>query len=102
MKITSIRIKKLSNHDRVLGIADVEFDNCLVIHDIKLVKLKDKRILSFPSKRMQKYTVDSDDKYVSNFEYSDLIHPSTKEFRAYIETEVFKIYDTKRGVSEDE
>ena len=30
-----------------------------------------------------------------DFEYADIVHPSNKTFREYIETELFKIYDTE-------
>ena len=39
MKITSVRIKKSHNSGTLLGVASVQFDDCLVIHDIKLIQL---------------------------------------------------------------
>lgn len=93
MKITSVRIKKNSSKENsLLGVASVQFDDCLIIHDIKLVQLKDKRIISFPSKKVKKYIVD-EDAFSTDFEYTDIVHPSNKEFREYIETELYKIYD---------
>lgn len=97
MKITSIRIKKNNNKDsNTLGIASIEFNNCFIVHDIRLVQLKDKRIISFPNKKVKKYSV-SGDSYNEIFEYSDIAHPSTKEFREYIQQELFKIYDNEIG-----
>lgn len=93
MEITSVRIKRNNNGDgRLLGVASVQFDNCLVVHDIKLVQLQDKRMLSFPNKKVKKYVVE-DGEYNENFEFSDVVHPSNSEFRHYIETELFRIYD---------
>ena len=95
MEISSVRIKRNNNHnDALLGVASVEFDNCFIIHDIKLIQLKDKRIISFPNKKVKKYTV-KDGEYKENFEFSDIAHPSNKDFREYIETELFKIYDNE-------
>ena len=55
MEISSVRIKRNNNHDdALLGVASVEFDNCFIIHDIKLIQLKDKRIISFPNKKVKK------------------------------------------------
>lgn len=97
MKITSIRIKKNNSSDStLLGIASVQFDNCLIIHDIKLVQLKDRRIVSFPNKKAKKFTFDESG-YNENFEYTDIVHPSNQEFRKYIEEELFKIYDAEVG-----
>lgn len=97
MKITSIRIKRnKTNDDALLGIASIQFDDCFIIHDIKLVQLKDKRIISFPNKKVKRYTLDEDG-YKENIEFTDIAHPSNKEFRDYIEQELFKIYDKEVG-----
>lgn len=101
MTITSVRIRKNKNsvNDTLLGIASIELDNCLVIHDIKLVKLKDKRIVCFPNKKVKKYIM-SDGQYEENFEYSDIVHPSNTEFRKYVEEELYKIYDSEEDINE--
>lgn len=96
MKITSVRIKKTNSDatNTVLGIASVEFDNCFILHGLKLVQLPDKRIVSFPNRKVKKYSVD-DKGFTQNFGYTDIAHPSTREFRQYIEEELFKIYDSE-------
>ena len=101
MNITSVRIRKNKNTtgDTLLGIASIGLDNCLVIHDIKLVQLKDKRIVCFPNKKVKKYIM-SDGQYEENFEYSDIVHPSNTEFRKYVEEELYKIYDSEEGMNE--
>lgn len=98
MKITSVRIKKNNSETNttLLGIASVQFDNCLIIHDIKLIQLENKRIVSFPNKKVKKYTF-NEDGYEENFEFTDIVHPSNKEFRDYIEEELYKIYDAEVG-----
>lgn len=93
MIITSVRIKRINNSgNSLLGIADVQFDNCLVIHGIKIVQLKDKRVLSFPSRQQKRIEV-VDGEYKEGKEFSDIVHPCNKEFRQYVEEEIFKIYD---------
>lgn len=101
MQITSVRIKK-TNSDRVLGIASIQLENCLVIHGIKLIQLDDKRIISFPNKKIKKYEVDDNGKYVTKDEYTDIVHPSNQEFRKYIEDALFEIYDREGEESKDE
>lgn len=97
MKITSVRIKKTnSDNETLLGVASVQLDNCLVINDLKLVQLKDKRIVSFPNKKVKKY-IFGEDGYSENYEFTDIVHPTNKEFRDYIEQELFKIYDSEIG-----
>ena len=97
MKISSIRLKITnSGEDPLLGIASIEFDECLVIHDIRLIKLKSgKRIVSFPSKRVPKFIVQNNESYVEKNEFTDIVHPSNSEFRRYVEEELYKLYDAK-------
>lgn len=101
MQITSVRIKK-TNNDKVLGIASIQLDNCLVIHGIKLIQLEDKRIISFPNKKIKKYEVNDDGEYVTKDEYTDVVHPSNSEFRKYIEDALFEIYDKEGVENKDE
>ena len=101
MQITSIRIKKLNNN-KVLGVASVQLDNCLVIHGIKLIQLDDnRRIVSFPNKKVKKYEVTDTGSYETKDEYTDVVHPSNPEFRKYIEDSLFEIYD-KEGETVNE
>lgn len=93
MKITNIRIHKNTNSPNILGIASIQLDNCLVIHGIRLVQLKDKRVISFPNKKIPKYTYSETGEISTDYEYTDIVHPSNNEFRQYIEEELFKIYD---------
>ena len=93
MKITSIRIKR--NHeqsDNVLGVASIGLDDCLIIHNIRLLQADGHRIVAFPSRKIKKSSY-VDGNYEERFEYSDIVHPANREFREYIETELFKVYD---------
>lgn len=101
MEITSIRIKKNYKDTSILGVASVQFDNCLVIHDIKLVKINGKRMLSFPNKRTKRYVMENGD-YTELNTYTDIVHPSNSEFRQYVEKEVFKVFDNDKGELDNE
>lgn len=101
MEITSIRIKKNYKDTSILGVASVQFDNCLVIHDIKLVKINGKRMLSFPNKRTKRYVMENGD-YTELNTYTDIVHPSNSEFRQYVENEVFKVFDNDKGELDNE
>lgn len=101
MLITSVRIKKI-NTGNVLGVASIQLDNCLVIHNIKLIQLEDKRIISFPNRKVKKYELNSVGEYVTKDEYTDIVHPSNKDFREYIETALFEVYDKESGDLDNE
>ncbi len=95
MKITSVKIKKINSaNPTILGKADIQLDGCLMIHGLTLLQLNDKRIVGFPSKKMDYIRLNVEkDGYNKNCGYLDIVHPCTKELREYIETTLFKIYD---------
>lgn len=102
MKITSIRIKKNKNkkdNDVLLGTASIQLDNCLIIHNIKLLQLKDKRVASFPNKKVKKFNI-TNDGYEEVYGYTDIVHPSNEEFRNYVENELFAVYDMEEDKDE--
>ncbi len=94
MEITSIRIKKNNNGTQPLGIASIQLDNCLVIHDIRLIENNGKRLLSFPNRRTKKYVMENGT-YSEVNSYTDIVHPSNTEFREYLEKEIYKVYDNE-------
>ena len=93
MEITSIRVKKNNNGGTVLGVASIQLDNCLVIHDIRIIDNKGKRMLSFPNKKAKRYVLENGE-YAEVSSYMDIVHPSNQEFRQYIEDEIFKVFDS--------
>lgn len=95
MEITRVNIKKVNSHNpNLLGIATIEIDNCLVIHDLVLIQGKNRRHIRFPSKKMEYRKLNLDNSgYDKSLGYMDIVHPSTKEFREQIENVLFKIYD---------
>lgn len=99
MEITSIRVKK-STMGQTLGVASIQLDNCLVIHDIKLVEHNGKRMLSFPNKKTKKYVMENGN-YAELSSYTDIVHPSNREFREYLENEIYKVYDNEKGESHE-
>ncbi len=80
IEITDAKIKRLNNLGRLLGEASITLNNCLVIHNIKILQLSDKRILSFPCRKL-------------NNEFVDVVHPITREFRNYVESYIFDMFD---------
>ena len=98
MKITNERLKIINHvgeNNTLLGTASVQLDDALLVHDIKLMELKDgKRVLSFPNKKVKKYQSSGENgQYDVVNEYTDIVHPSNSETRQYIEDELFGLYD---------
>lgn len=86
LEITDIKLKRLNNLGRFLGEASVTINDCLVIHNIKIIQLDGKRIASFPQKQLP------------NGNYVDVVHPITSDFRKYIEDYIFEMYDKSEVV----
>ena len=82
MKITDIRIRLVDKEDSKLkAVASVTIDDCIVIHDVKIVQGKDGYFISMPSKK----TPDG--------EYRDLVHPINTETREHLVEELLKAYE---------
>ena len=85
MTITDIKMNtdNIPEYSRVIANFSVVFDNCFVVHDIVLVKGKDRNHISFYSRRNK------------NGEYINVCHPINNEFRSYVENEVINYYNTE-------
>lgn len=81
LEITDIKVKRLNNLGRLVGEASITINGCLVIHNIKIIQLDDKKIAGFPQKQLP------------NGNNVDVVHPITSEFRRYVEDYIFSIYD---------
>ena len=69
MEITDIRIRQMSQEEKMKAVVSVTFDNCFVVHDIKIIEGMDKLFIAMPSRR----TPDN--------EYKDIAHPINVEMR---------------------
>lgn len=77
MKITEIRMSILASKDNfVKAVAGIVLDDMIAIHGIKIVQLKNKTIVSMPSRK------DDNGKWV------DLVHPINHDMRKYIDENI--------------
>lgn len=85
MTITDIKMNtdNIPEYSRIIANFSVVFDNCFVIHDIVLVKGKDRNHISFYSRKNK------------NGEYVNVCHPINNEFRNYVENELINYYNTE-------
>lgn len=81
LEVTDIKLKKVNNGGRMIGDASITLNGCLVIHNIKLIKTDEKRIIAFPSRKVPDGT------------FKDITHPINSELRGYIESVIFDLYD---------
>ena len=84
MKITDVRIRKTFEEGPMKAIASVTFDECLAVHDIKVIETGSKRFVVMPSTKN------------SEGVYRDTVHPISSEFRATITEAVLEAYDVHK------
>ncbi len=81
MKITDIKIRLMEKDDsRLKAVASVTIDDCIAIHDIKIVDGTDGYFVSMPSRKS------------SRGEYRDIVHPINNEARAELTNAVMEAY----------
>ena len=80
MKITGVKVRKLSDNEKMKAIVSVTFDDEIVIHDIKVIDNEGRLFVAMPSRR------------TSEGKYLDIAHPINGTVREYLETEVLNAY----------
>ena len=80
MKVTDIKIRKFFNEGPMKAIVSVTFDDCLAVHDVKVIYARDRFFIVMPSRKNPDGT------------YRDIVHPINAEFRAELEGAVIKAY----------
>jgi len=80
MEITDIRIKKFDTDNRLKAIAAITFDDCFVIHELRVIDGKEGLFVAMPSRKMP------------NGEFKDVAHPINQETRDYVESVVIDAY----------
>ncbi len=81
MKITDVRIRKITDDDKMKAIVSITLDKEFVVHDIKIINGNNGMFIAMPSKRLP------------NGEFRDVAHPLTPEAREKICDAIFKEYN---------
>jgi stage V sporulation protein G len=78
--VTDVRIRLLNTDTKLKAVASITIQNAFVIHDIKIIKARERTFLGFPSRKLED-------------EFVDIAHPISKEARDLVETAVFDAYE---------
>ena len=81
MQITDIKIRKFFDEGPMKAVVSVTFDNCLAVHDIKVIYARDRFFIVMPSRKNPDDT------------YRDIVHPINSQFRASLEDAVIEAYE---------
>lgn len=80
MSITEIKIRRAFAEGRLKAVVSVTLDNCIAIHELKIIQGNDRLFVAMPSRM--------DDNGV----FRDIIHPITFSTREAIENAVLNAY----------
>ncbi|MBQ7386692.1 MAG: septation regulator SpoVG [Clostridia bacterium] len=88
MQITDIKIRKFFDEGPMKAIVSVTFNDCLAVHDIKVIYARDRYFIVMPSRKNPDGT------------YRDIVHPINSEFRTNLEEAVIDAYHVQLVASE--
>ena len=80
MEITDIKIRKTFEEGPLKAILSVTFDDCLAVHDIKVIYARERFFIVMPSRKNPDGT------------YRDIVHPINSDFRESLERAVIDAY----------
>ncbi len=81
MQLTDIKVRKTFDDEGPMkAVVSVTFDDCLALHDIKVIYAKEKHFIVMPSKKNADGT------------YRDIVHPINAAFREELESKVLDAY----------
>jgi stage V sporulation protein G len=85
MDITDIRVRKVAGEGKLKAYVTVTFDNCFVIHNVKIIEGKSGVFIAMPSRKTRAG------------EYKDVAHPIHPDFRAELQKMILDKYDMGSG-----
>ncbi len=80
MQITDVKIRKTFDDKPLKAVLSVTFDDCLALHDVKIINADNRFFVVMPSRKNK------------DGSYKDIVHPINSDFRAQIEEKVMTAY----------
>lgn len=82
MKITNVDVRKVEKEgSRLRGVANITLDDCLAIHNIRIIEGNRGLFIAMPSKKNEEGN------------YVDLVHPINSDTRKMFEEEIMTKYN---------
>jgi len=88
MDITDIRIRKVTGEEKLKAYVTVTFDDCFVVHNVKIIEGKSGVFIAMPSRKTRAG------------EYKDVAHPIHPEFRAELQRKILDKYESGTGLDD--
>lgn len=81
MRITDVRVRKVSDEGKMKAVVSVTFDDEFVVHDIKIIDGQNGLFIAMPSRKM------------GEGDFRDIAHPLVSETRNKIKEAIFVEYE---------
>ena len=90
MRITDVRVRLVKKDDsKVKGVASVTFDECFVVHDIKIIEGNEGYFIAMPSRK------------TGDGEFKDIAHPIKSETREELIKAIFAAFEEEKANPRD-
>ncbi len=87
MKVTDVRIRRLTKEGKMRAIVSITFNEMFVVHDVRVIDGNNGFFVAMPSKR------------TPSGEFRDIAHPINAETRAIIQDSVLEAYSREMAES---
>ena len=81
MQITELRTRKVEGEGKLRAYVTVTFDDCFVVHNVKIIEGKNGLFIAMPSRK------------TANGEYKDVAHPISPDFRNSLQDKILEEYN---------
>lgn len=81
MQITELRLRKVENEGKLKAYVTVTFDDCFVVHNVKIIEGKTGLFIAMPSRK------------TANGEYKDVAHPISPDFRNELQNKILSEFN---------
>ena len=81
MKVTDVRIRKITSEGKMKAVVSVTFDDQFVVHDIKIIEGQNGPFIAMPSRKM------------GEGDFRDIAHPINSDTRGMIQQAIFTRYE---------
>jgi stage V sporulation protein G len=82
VQVTDIRVRKVSGEGKLKAYVTVTFDDCFVVHNLKVIEGNNGVFIAMPSRKTK------------NDEYKDVAHPINPDFRNELQTKILEKYES--------
>ncbi len=88
MKVTDVRIRKVTAEGKMKAIVSVTFDDEFVVHDIKIIEGQNGLFIAMPSRKM------------GEGDFRDIAHPINSSTRNKLQDAIFAEYEKMNELEE--